>query len=394
MSRLETAGLVPGDLVAVALPPGPDWVDIVRAVWDAGAALLPVDQRLPEAEATALVRRARPTVVLSPGGWARPPGGTPTAVGVALIVHTSGTAGEPKLVQFDRRAIDAAVTASALALNATPQDRWLCCLPLAHVGGTLVLLRSVLLGAPVAVHPSFDPVAVSAEHGAAFVSVVPTMLVRLLDAGSDLSRFRAILVGGAPFPPALRLRAEGSGAKVLETYGLTESCGGVVYDGLPLAGVGVRINGDGCIELRGPMTMLAYRSDPEGTTRAFTPDGWLRTGDAGAIDADGHLRVEGRHDDLIITGGEKVWPQEVEEALRDHPKVADVAVAGRADPEWGQRVVAYVVPSDAHSPPSLAELREHISCTLPRFEAPRELVILVEGIPRTFSGKIRRAALA
>ena len=225
----------------------------------------------------------------------------PTEPGVALVVHTSGTQGEPKLVQFDRRAIDAAVAASALALHATPQDRWLCCLPLAHVGGLLVLLRSVLLGALVSVHPSFDPAAVSAEPGVTFVSVVPTMLLRLLDAGVDLSRFRAILVGGAALHPPLRLRAERSGARVLGTYGLTESCGGVVYDGFPLAGIGVRIDGEGGIELRGPTMMRAYCSDPDGTARAFTTDGWLRTGDAGTIDADGHLRVEGRLDDLIMT---------------------------------------------------------------------------------------------
>jgi O-succinylbenzoic acid--CoA ligase len=238
-------------------------------------------------------------------------------------------------------------------------------------------------------------VAISAEHDAIFVSVVPTMLARLLDAGIDLSRFRAILVGGAALDPKLRERAEAAGARAVETYGLTESCGGVVYEGRPFPGTDVRVHPDtGEIQLRGPTLMRGYRGDPRGTAAALAPDGWLHTGDAGAIDADGRLRVEGRHDDLIITGGEKVWPQEVEEALRDHPKVADVAVAGRADPEWGQRVVAYVVPSDAHSPPSLAELRDHVSSTLPRFEAPRELVLLVEGIPRTSSGKIHRAALA
>ena len=394
MSRLETAGLAPRDVVAVALPPGPQWAGIVRDVWDAGAAILPVDHRFPEPEAAALLRRAKPTVVLGPGGWARPPGGIPTEQDVALVVHTSGTAGEPKLAQFDRSAIDAAVAASALTLDATPRDRWLCCLPLAHVGGMLVLLRSVLLGAPISVHPAFDPAVIAAERDAAFVSVVPTMLARLLDAGVDLSRFRAILVGGAAFPLALRRRVERSGGKVRETYGLTESCGGVVYEGRPLAGVEIRIDEEGGIELRGPMMMLGYRLDPEGTERAFTPDGWLRPGDAGTVDRQGRLHVFGRLDDLINSGGEKVWPDEVEAALRDHPKVADVAVAGRADPGWGQRVVAYVLPADALSPPSLAELRDHVSRTLPRFKAPRELVLLVEDVPRTYSGKIRHTALA
>jgi O-succinylbenzoic acid--CoA ligase len=257
-----------------------------------------------------------------------------------------------------------------------------------------VLLRSVLLGSPVSVHPRFDPAALAAERDASFVSLVPTMLARLLDTGVDLSSFRAILVGGAAFPAGLRARAEAAGARIVETYGLTEGCGGVVYDGRPLAGVEVRIDpASGGIELRGPTLMLGYRFDPEGTTRAFTPDGWLRPGDAGTLDASGRLHVFGRLDDLINSGGEMVWPEEVEQALRDHPKVADVAVGGRPDAEWGQRVVAYVVPRDPASPPTITELRDHAARTLPRFKAPKEVVLLVEGLPRTLSGKIRRSAL-
>ena len=385
---------MPGELVAVTLAPGPEWVDIVRAVWDSGAALLPIDHRLPATDQTALLRRARPTLVLGPGGRSRPPGGIPTEPGVALVIHTSGTRGEPKLAQFDHRAVDAAVAASASALHATPQDRWLCCLPLAHVGGLLVLLRSVLLGAPVRVHPTFDPAAVSAERGAPFVSLVPTMLLRLLDAGVDLSRFRALLVGGAALDASARERAEAADARVVQTYGLTESCGGVVYDGRPFPGTAVRLDpGTGEIQLRGPTLMRGYREDPPSTASAFTPDGWLRTGDAGKIEPDGRLRVEGRLDDLITTGGEKVWPHEVEEALRDHPKVADVAVAARPDAEWGERVVAFLVPREPADPPSLEEIRDHVSRTLPRFKAPRELVVLPRDVPRTSSGKIRRAAL-
>jgi O-succinylbenzoic acid--CoA ligase len=196
--------------------------------------------------------------------------GVPAEDGVILVVHTSGTAGDPKLVQFDRGAIDGAVAASAFALEATPRDPWICCLPLAHVGGMLVLLRGVLLGAPVSVHPAFDPSLIDAERDVAFVSVVPTMLGRLLDAKVDLSRFRTILVGGAHLWPDVRTRAESAGAHVIETYGLTESCGGVVYDGLPLPSVEMRVNEDGGIELRGPMLTLGYRFDAEATERAFT----------------------------------------------------------------------------------------------------------------------------
>jgi O-succinylbenzoic acid--CoA ligase len=371
-------------------------MDLVREVWAAGAAVMPIDSRLPTLEADALLAVARPTVLItSPDGdpaVSRLEGGRPVDEGVVLVVHTSGTAGDPKLVEFDRGAIDGAVAASAFVLEATPRDPWICCLPLAHVGGMLVLLRGVLLGAPVAVHPAFDPALVQAEPAAAFVSVVPTMLGRLLDAGVDLARFRAILVGGAHLTPGVRARAERAGARVIETYGLTESCGGVVYDGLPLPGVEMRVNDEGGIELRGPTVMLGYRFDPEATKAAFTDDGWLRPGDAGEIDAEGRLHVVGRVDDLVNSGGEKVWPQEVESALREHPGVAEVGVGGRLDAEWGQRVVAFVVPVDPTAPPTLEELRDFAGARIGRHKAPRELV-LVDELPHSFSGKLRRAAL-
>jgi len=388
-----SAGLRTEDVVAVTLPPGPEWIRIVADVWDAGAALFPVDHRLPQPEIRTLLDRASPTVVHDAGGWRRLPAGVPAGTKVALVVHTSGSGGGVKLAQFDRAAIDAAVASSALALEATPHDRWLCCLPLAHVGGLLVLLRAVLLGAPVTVHASFDPVAVGAEVDAGFVSVVPAMLLRLLDANADLSHLRAILVGGSALSAGLRARAEAAGVRVIETYGLTESCGGVVYDGRPLAGTRARIDPrDQGIQLRGPTLMLGYRFDKEGTVAAFTEDGWLRTFDAGLLDPEGRLRVLGRLDDLIKTGGERVWPDEVEHALRDHAKVAHASVVGRLDPQWGQRVVAFVVPADPSSPPTLQELRDHVSITLPRHKAPRELV-LVHELPRTASGKVRRDGL-
>ncbi len=384
-------GLGPGDLVAVRRSPDAGWLEIVRETWEAGAGFLPIDHRSPPAEVDALLERARPTVILDATGGHRVEG-APLDDQVALLVPTSGTGGVPKLVEFERAAIDAAVASSAMALDAGRHDPWICCLPLAHLGGLLVLLRSVLLGAPVRVHPSFDPAAIAAEPDAAFVSLVPTMLVRLLDDGTDLSHLRAILVGGAHLGPEDRARAESSGARVVETYGLTESCGGIVYDGSPLPGSQMRVDAEGGIELRGPTIMRGYRSDPEGTAAAFTPDGWLRTGDAGEVGGDGRLRVLGRTDERIDSGGEKVWPQEVEAALRTHPKVADVAVGGRPDPAWGQRVVAWVVPADPGDPPSLDELRGFAAVTIPRHKAPRQLV-LVAGLPRTSSGKVRRHEL-
>jgi O-succinylbenzoic acid--CoA ligase len=381
-----------GDVVAVSLEPGPAWLDLVAKTWAAGAALLPVDHRLPPHEADALLGRARPTVALDAVG-ARRLDGVRADPEIALIVATSGTGGATKLAQFDRRAIDAAVAASASALGASDGDRWLCCLPLAHVGGLLVLLRGVLLGAPVTIHPRFDAAAVAAEPDWAFTSLVPTMLGRLVVAGARPSGLRTILVGGAHLSPSLRASAERAGASVVETYGLTETCGGVVYDGAPLPGTQMRIDDRGGIELRGPTLMRGYRFDPRGTAAAFTQDGWLRTGDAGEIDGEGRLHVVGRFDDLINTGGEKVWPDEVEAALREHPRVRDVAAGGRPDPEWGQRVAVWVVPADPSDPPSLDELRAFVARTLPRHAAPRELT-LAERLPRTASGKLRRAALS
>jgi o-succinylbenzoate---CoA ligase len=381
----------PGDVVAVSLEPGPAWIDLVAETWAAGAVLLPIDDRLPPREAGALLERARPTVSLDAVG-ARRIDGEAADSEIAMVVHTSGTGGAPKFVQFDRRAIDAAVASSASALGASDGDRWLCCLPLSHVGGLLVLLRAILLGAPVTIHPAFDAAAVAAERGSAFTSLVPTMLGRLVAAGAELSAFRAILVGGAHLSPDLRASAERAGASVVETYGLTETCGGVVYDGVPLPGTEIRIDPEGGIELRGPTLMRGYRFDPSAAAAAFTEDGWLRPGDAGEIDVEGRLHVVGRFDDLIKTGGEKVWPDEVEAVIREHPGVRDVAAGGRLDPEWGQRVAVWVVPADPSDPPSLDELRAFVARTLPRHAAPRELT-LAERLPRTASGKLRRAAL-
>jgi o-succinylbenzoate---CoA ligase len=378
-----------GDLVAVTLAPSTAWLDLVTETWDAGAALLPIDHRLPPAERAALLDRARPTVLLD-GGDARRVKGEPAEKGIVLVVHSSGTGGAPAFAQFDRDAIEAAVSSSAAALGATGEDRWLCCLPLAHVGGLLVLLRGLLLGAPVAVQERFDPRAALAEAGVAFASVVPTMLARLVETGADLSSFRSILVGGAHLPAGLRTRAEAAGAHVVETYGMTESCGGVVYDGVPLQGTEARVGPGGEIQLRGPTLMRGYRLHDG--VEPVTPEGWLRTADAGELDADGRLRVWGRTDDVVITGGEKVWPGTIETALQGHPGVREVAAGGVPDPEWGERVTVWVVPANADDPPTLEELRAFAARTLPRYAAPRGLVLL-ERLPRTASGKVRRAGL-
>lgn len=395
MARPELPHLVRGDLVACSLPAAAGrWVPLVTAAWEAGAAVLPIDGRLPQKAAWEMIERARATVVLAPDRAARlddPAGGDG---GLLAVVATSGSTGRPRLVELTRDSVSAAVTASAEALGGAATDPWLLCLPPSHIGGMLVLWRHVVLGVPVVLR-DFSVDAVREAEDAAFMSLVPTQLRRLLDAGTDLERYHAILIGGAVFPADLAADAAARNANVVTTYGLTESCGGVVYDGRALGGIGIRIAEAGEVQIAGPTLMRAYRSDPAATAAAFTGDGWLRTRDAGTI-SDGVLTVHGRLDDAIVSGGETVWPLQVEAALSSHAQVAEVAVAGWEDREWGQRVVAFVVPRDRSAPPTLAALREHVAERLPRYMAPRQLVITAM-LPRTTpgyrGGKVRRNAL-
>jgi O-succinylbenzoic acid--CoA ligase len=302
----------------------------------------------------------------------------PVDDGDALVVATSGSTGDPRGVVLTHAAVAASATATSDRLGVGPGDAWLACLPLCHVGGLSVVTRALLTGTPLTVLPGFEPEAVmdAARSGATLVSLVPTALARI-----DASRFRVIVLGGAR-PPQDRP------ANTVTTYGMTETGSGVVYDGVPLDGVEVRIDDRGEIHLRGPMLLRCYRDG----TRPLDPEGWLATGDLGRWQPDGRLHVDGRKGDLIITGGENVWPEPVEAVLRTHPAVADVAVAGRPDPEWGQRVTALVVPADPGAPPTLDQLRDHVKEVLPGFCAPRSMA-LVSSIPRTALGKIRRAAL-
>jgi O-succinylbenzoic acid--CoA ligase len=387
-------GLAPGELVAVALDPGPVWGPLVAELWSRGVPFLPLDHRLAPPERTALIDRARPTAVLEPDGeltfFAQP---APIDAGIGVVVATSGTGGTPKLVELTRNAVAAAVEGSRRALGAADDDAWVACLSPAHVGGLLVFLRAALLGGPVTVLDGFEPGAlVAATPPGGSVALVPTMLRRLVDAQADLSGFGVLLLGGGPVPSELRAAAEARGARIVSTYGLTESCGGVVYDGVPFEGTHVRIGADARIELRGPTIMEGYRHDPAATGATFTTHGWFLTADAGSLDDDGRLHVRGRLDEAIRTGAETVWPDEVERALQQHPKVADVAIAGRPHPEWGQQVVAFVVPATPDDPPSLEELRDHASERIARHKTPRELVLVAE-LPRTSSGKVRRADL-
>jgi o-succinylbenzoate---CoA ligase len=382
-----------GELVAYAVPPGGIWLDILAAHEASGASFMPVDLRLSDREQRAIVERARPRRLVTPEDevvFADPAPVDPERVWA--VVATSGVGGAPKLAELPRTALGSAVAGSLSALDASAFDPWVACLTPAHVGGLLVLLRGAMAGAPVDVIEPFEAAKVLrlAPEGA-HIALVPTMLRRLVAAAQDLSRLGVLLVGGSPLDPALRDAAARLGARVVPTYGLTESCGGVAYDGIPFEGTDVRISPTGEIQLSGPTLMEGYRADPSATAGAFTVDGWLRTGDLGALDAEGRLIVHGRADDAIQTGGETVWPDEVEAVLRSHPMVADVAVVGVPDAEWGQRVAAWIVPADPADPPTLDELRDRCRDRLALFKAPSEL-ILVDSLPRTSSGKVRRRA--
>jgi o-succinylbenzoate---CoA ligase len=389
----------PGELVAYALPPGFHWLEILAAHAHSGASFMPIDVRLSDPEQQRLIDLARPSVVVRPGEETILADAAPVDPDTSwAIVPTSGTAGVPRLAQLSRASIGSAVAASLDALDASAYDPWVACLSPAHIGGLLVLLRGAFTGSRVTILDRFEPGALLAgAPDGAHVAMVPTMLERLVRGGGDLTRLGVLLVGGGALDPKLRTAAEALGGRVVSTYGSTETGGGIVYDGRVFEGSEVRIayglpDRLGGIELRGPTIMDGYRADPAATANAFTSDGWLRTGDVGRIDATGRLRVRGRTDDAIRTGAETVWPDEVEAVLRTHPAVGDVAVAGRPDPEWGAHVTAWVVPVTPQDPPTLEELREHCRDGLARFKAPRDLRI-VSALPRTASGKVRRADL-
>ncbi len=442
------------ELVALDLPAGPRFVDALRRVWDAGDAAMPIDQRLPPAAARAIVDALRPGAVVGDGGDRRRlDGGRPVEPGDALVVATSGSTGRPKGVVLTRDAVAASARSTNARLGVDPTtDIWLACLPLAHVGGLAVVTRAILSDTPLEVFSSFDAETITAAalRAAAAGRQVLVSLVTAALRQVDPALFKTILLGGATPPRRLP-------SQVVVTYGMTETGSGIVYDGLPLDTVGVAVDpawpppagwrpdgredlgahqgvlghhprgdgqdhlyGDGAshpsshpeqaghpakgdhpakrdhpavlghILVRGPMLLRAYR-DGRDPKRA---DGWFPTGDVGHVDHLGRLHVSGRMSDVIVTGGEKVWPAPVEKILADVDGVADVAVGGLPDPHWGHRVVAYVVVSDTKGPgPTLEQLREPVKAALGPWAAPQQLVQVPE-LPRTSNGKVRRDALA
>jgi len=399
--RLAAHGVRRGSVAALTMHARREQVVLAHALMKIGAALLPLSPRLTAAEREVVIAAEEPIVNLDDAGEL-----TQTEADLPLLgehdmddicarVLTSGSTGNPRPVGLSYGNFLWNAVGSAFNIGVQPDDRWLCCVPLSHIAGLGIVMRSVIYGTAAVVHDGFDVDRVAAsleEDGVTIVSLVTTMLSRLLDAGTDLSGPRAILVGGGPVPEEALEEAIAKGATVVQTYGLTETCSQVTTlapadakrklgsAGRPLLTTHLRIR-EGEILIQGP-TVAPGRADA---------DGWLHTGDLGRIDEEGFLYVEDRIDDMIVSGGENVAPAEVEKVLLRHPEVADAAVIGREDPEWQQAVTAVVVlRSGADVTPD--ELRRHCSESLAGFKVPKR-VELASALPRTPSGKLMRRAL-
>jgi o-succinylbenzoate---CoA ligase len=323
--------------------------------------------------------------------------GEPIDDGVGLVVATSGTTGTPKGAQLGATALRASGDATHERLGGP--GSWLLALPAHHIAGLQVLLRGILSGTETSVidvsagfEPALLPAAVAAMPGPRrYSSMVPTQLIKTLehpDALAALAELDAVLLGGAATPVPVLRRARDAGVNVVRTYGMSETCGGCVYDGVPLAGVDVRVDEQSRVWLGGSTLASGYRGIPDHP--AFAEPGWFRTDDAGLSD-NGVLRILGRLDEAISTGGLTVVPQVVEAVLIEHPAVREVAVIGVPDDRLGQRVAAVVVPAGP-SAPTLDELRKHTGSALDPTAAPRELHV-VDALPVRGPGKVDRRAL-
>lgn len=341
-------------------------------------------------------------VALAPGSEELTAGlrvGEPIDDDVALVVTTSGTTGAPKGALLSATALTASATATHDRLGGP--GRWLLALPPHHIAGLQVLVRSALAGSPpveLDVSAGFDvaelPSAIGRlGSGRRYTSLVATQLAKALTdpaAAAALAELDAVLLGGGPAPQGVLDAAAAAGVAVVRTYGMSETAGGCVYDGVPLDGVLVQVAAGGRVLLGGATLAKGYRNPVQ--PDPFAAPGWFRTDDLGAVDEAGVLTVLGRADDAISTGGLTVLPQLVEAALGTHPAVADCAVFGLPDDRLGQRVVAAIVLAEGHAAPTLDELRAHVAGTLDTTAAPRELHV-VEALPRRGIGKVDRSGL-
>ena len=405
--------------VAFVAEPTREVVALLAGLVASGRLSVPLHPRSTASEREALLGRFQaPVRVVDPSGLAlgAHPSEPPRFVAAsphdpAVCLFTSGTSGRSRGVLLSRKALEASVRAHCENLPLGPGDRWLCPMPLAHAGGLMIGIRTLLQGATVVLLPRFEPGLVLeavSEHRPAFLSLVPTMLRRLLGhpEHARLASLRAILLGGAPLPTDLRKRARALGLAIKTTYGLTETASQIatlgagrdlsasaVHVGAPLAGVEIELRDEdgaavatgkpGRVFMRGPMLMSGYLGEPP-----LSPDAWLETRDIGLLDAQGELSVLGRADETILTGGENVHPAEVEAALLARAEVTDAVVFGAPDEEWGERVACALVlrPGAGDAERIVAQACRELS----RYKIPRKVVVL-ERFAELASGKVDRA---
>lgn len=436
MTRWQHAGIQRGEHVGMVIEPSPLSVVQIFTAMRAGVVFVPINTRLTVAEMSQ-------QLTLSECKWVLPCGDAntlhqlnhaghkianldtiapevPTSKPSATIdldkpftiIHTSGTSGTPKGAMLTYGNFFYSAMSSAYRLGTLPHDRWLCALPLFHVGGLSIILRACLYGITVDLMDRFDLETINrnlSEEPITLVSLVPTMLYRLLEHGTPekWTHLRMVLLGGAAGTPELLEKAKSAGVRVATTYGMTEATSQVATVlpddvlkkptsvGKPLMFTQIRVvdetgqdqaTGDyGEVIVRGETVMRGYYNQPEPTTKVLR-DGWLYTGDIGYLDTDGDLFIVQRRTDLIVTGGENVYPAEVEAVLRKHPSIKEVAVVGIQDVEWGQRVAAAIVLKDDMNADDIATFaRQHLA----GYKIPRTIKFVAE-LPQTSSGKIER----
>jgi O-succinylbenzoic acid--CoA ligase len=412
LGGLRADGVDPGDPVALA--PGVDVDSLVwlYALFELGCPAVLVHPRLTERERADVLAAAQPTHLITEHVFERVAGRKPPTLSATsadqtlAIPYTSGSRGQPRGVRLSGRAFIASEAAHAANLGWLPEDRWLLCMPPAHVGGLSIVTRSLIARRCIVLSPgTFEPGEVSrlmARHRVTLSSVVPTMLHRLLALQDPVwtpnPELRAVLVGGAPFPDALRELAAKRKVPALATYGCTEACSQIATQtsaqsgrpgsGAPLLGIEVRTK-EGEIQVHGAVLMDGYVGE-EQTDAPWTADGWLRTGDFGSILPDGQLLVRGRIDDLIVTGGENVAPQEVEAWLETVPGIASACVFSLPHDEWGEEVVAAVVTDSTGY--NANALREQLEKELAVHKHPKRVCVL-DAMPLNRSGKVDREAV-
>jgi O-succinylbenzoic acid--CoA ligase len=426
--ELSERGVRPDERVAIALPAGLAFAQALHACWLLGAVAVPIDLRLTSSERERIIEGAS-LVVGEPlssqsgkplgealGSQSAEPGGS-GLIGAAVheldavcaVIYTSGTTSAPRPIELTYGNFLWSAIGSAVALGVDPRERWLCALPLSHVGGLSILVRSAIYATTAVIHERFhtdNALRALEEDQITLVSLVATTLARLLDAGLDNPpRLRCALTGGGPVPAALVRRARAAGVPVIETYGLTECCSQAAT--APLAAIGIPEVGAGVplfctrteiVPAQPAMTVAGREvgeivlSGPTVARGARSEDGRLHTGDQGWLDEHSFLHVSGRETDTIVSGGENVSPSEVEGVIEAFPGVLEAAVLGREDPHWGEAVTAIIVVASGESVAE-EQLREYCSSQLAPFKVPKRFELASAPLPRTRSGKLLRREL-